>query len=136
MRRRILIAIMALAGALSSAELCAHHSTAAEFDANKPITFAGTVQKVEWLNPHIYVHVQTKAADGNTVVYRVEGGAPNALYRAGWRMDSLKAGDPVTVKGQLAKNESSMHIGQATITDAGGKRVFSGNGPKRADDEQ
>lgn len=135
MSRRILIALVAAAGIVLSGDLCAHHSTAAEFDASKPITFAGTVKKVEWLNPHIYVHVETQTADGNTVVYRVEGGAPNSLYRQGWRMDSLKAGDPVTVKGQLAKNEASMHIGQATISTADGKPVFAGSGPKRAAEE-
>ena len=135
MSRKILIALVAAAGVVFSGQLFAHHSTAAEFDANKPITFAGTVKKVEWLNPHIYIHVEAKGADGNMVVYRVEGGPPNALYRAGWRMDSLKPGDPVTVKGQLAKNETSMHIGMATITTADGKPVFAGSGPKRVTDE-
>ena len=109
----------------------AHHSTAAEFDTKKPITFTGTVKKVHWMNPHIYTHVEVKTAEGNTVVYRVEGGPPNALYRRGWRMDSLKAGDKVTVTGFRAKNEESMHIGQATITTADGKRVFAGTGPSR-----
>jgi hypothetical protein len=136
MNSRVLIALVtAAAGMMFSGEISAHHSTAAEFDAAKPITFSGTVKKVEWLNPHIYVHVQTQGADGTAVVYRVEGGPPNALYRQGWRMDSLKAGDSVTVKGVLAKNESSMHIGQATITTPDGKRVFSGSGPRRAEGE-
>jgi RecG-like helicase len=109
----------------------AHHSTAAEFDTKKPITFTGTVKKVQWMNPHIYTHVEVKTADGNTLVYRVEGGAPNSLYRRGWRMDSLKVGEKVTVIGLRAKNEESMHIGQATITTADGKRVFAGTGPSR-----
>jgi hypothetical protein len=132
MTNRILIALVATAATMVlPCELSAHHSTAAEFDASKPITFIGTVKKVEWLNPHIYVQVETKGADGNTVVYRVEGGPPNALYRQGWRKDSLKAGDPVTVKGLLAKNETSFHVGQATITTADGRRVFAGSGPSR-----
>src|SRR6185437_14908762 len=109
----------------------AHHSTAAEFDTHKPITFSGIVKKVQWMNPHIYTHIEVKKADGNTVVYRVEGGPPNALYRKGWRVDSLKAGDRVTVSGFLAKNEESMHIGQATITTVDGRRVFVGMGPSR-----
>ena len=114
----------------------AHHSTAAEFDTRKPIQFTGTVKKVQWMNPHIYTHIEVKTADGNTVVYRVEGGPPNALYRQGWRMDSLKVGDRVTVTGFRAKNEESMHVGQATITTADGKRVFAGTGPSRVAAQQ
>ncbi len=62
-------------------------------------------------------------------MYRVEGGSPNALYRQGWRKDTLKVGDVVTVTGSRAKNPESLNIGQATITTADGKRVFSGTGP-------
>ena len=127
-----LVLAAAVAWVAFSCEVAAHHSTAAEFDTHKPVTFSGTVKKVQWMNPHIYTHVEVKKADGSTVVYRVEGGPPNALYRKGWRMDSLKAGDRVTVAGFLAKNEESMHIGQATITTADGKRVFVGTGPSRA----
>lgn len=127
-----LVLAAALACSGFSGRVPAHHSTAAEFDTHKPITFSGIVKKVQWMNPHIYTHVEVRKADGNTVVYRVEGGPPNALYRQGWRMDSLKAGDRVTVSGFLAKNEESMHVGQATITAAGGKRVFAGIGPSRA----
>jgi Family of unknown function (DUF6152) len=106
----------------------AHHSVAAEFDPGKPVTITGTVQKVMWMNPHIYTHVEVKSADG-TVVYHIEGGSPNALYRQGWRKDTLKVGDVVTVTGSRAKNPESVNIGQATITTADGRKVFSGNGP-------
>jgi DNA/RNA endonuclease YhcR with UshA esterase domain len=107
----------------------AHHSVAAEFDQSKPVTFTGTVQKVAWLNPHIYTHVTVKADDGTTAVYRVEGGPPNSLYRQGWRKDSLKTGDVVTVKGVRAKNPESFNVGMAAITSADGRRIFSGTGP-------
>jgi len=110
----------------------AHHSVAAEFDPAKPANFTGTVQKVMWMNPHIYTHIEAKAADGTTVVYRVEGGSPNALYRQGWRKDTLKVGDVVTVTGSRAKNPESLNIGQATITTADGRKVFSGAGPAAA----
>jgi hypothetical protein len=127
---RISIALAAAALCIGfSGGLSAHHSTAAEFDKEKPITFTGTVKKVQWMNPHIYTHIEVKSANGNTVVYRVEGGPPNALYRQGWRMDSLKVGDTVTVSGLRAKNEASMHVGQATITTADGKRMFDGPAP-------
>jgi hypothetical protein len=130
MTRRISIALAAAVVCVGfSCELSAHHSTAAEFDRSKPITFTGTVKKVQWMNPHIYTHVEVRSADGSTVVYRVEGGPPNALYRQGWRMDSLKVGATVTVTGLRAKNDASMHVGQATITTADGKRVFVGTAP-------
>ena len=102
----------------------AHHSVTAEFDRNKPITVTGTVKLVEWTNPHIYTHVEVKEGDGRVVVYRVEGAAPNGLYRQGWRKDSLKIGEVVTVNGFLAKIESSMHIGQATITTSDGRKIY------------
>jgi hypothetical protein len=130
MNRRISIALTAAALAMAfSCELFAHHSTAAEFDKRKPITFTGTIKKVDWMNPHIYTHVEVKGADGKTVVYKVEGGPPNALFRQGWRKDSLHVGDTVTVSGLRAKNDASMNVGQATITTAAGKRIFAGTAP-------
>ena len=130
MTRRISIVLAAAAlGMMLPYELAAHHSTAAEFDKQKPITFTGTIKKIDWMNPHIYTHIETKGADGKTVVYKVEGGPPNALFRQGWRMDSLKIGESVTVSGLRAKNEASLNIGQAKITTASGKRIFDGNAP-------
>jgi Family of unknown function (DUF6152) len=130
MSGRISIALVAAAACIGfSCAVFAHHSTAAEFDNNKPITFTGVVTKIQWMNPHIYTHIEVQGADGRAITYRVEGGPPNQLYRQGWRMDSLKIGQTVTVSGLRAKNEASMHIGQATITTADGKRVFVGTAP-------
>jgi len=130
MRTRLTLLIAALAmGSTLSGDAFAHHSTAAEFDNSKPITFTGVVKKVQWMNPHIYTLIETQGADGKPVVYRIEGGPPNALFRQGWRMDSLHIGDTVTVSGLRAKNEASLNIGQAKITTADGKRVFDGNAP-------
>jgi hypothetical protein len=134
MTRRL--TILWLAGALFMAAIpaAAHHSISAEFDTTKPITFTGIVKRVDFLNPHIYTHVEVKNPDGTTVVYKVEGGPPNSLYRQGWRKDTLKVGDTVTVTGVRAKIATSMNIGVATIKTSDGKTVFgtSGGGGGRA----
>jgi len=109
-----------------------HHSVAAEFDQSKPVTFTGTIQKVAWMNPHIYTHIEVKSPDGKAVVYRVEGGPPNTLFRQGWRKDTLKQGDVVTVSGVRAKNPESMNVGMATITTTDGRKMFTGAGPASA----
>jgi len=110
----------------AAAPALAHHAVSAEFDRNKPITFTGTVKKVEWMNPHIYTHIESKDATGKTVVYEVEGGAPNSLFRNGWRADTLKPGETVNVTGSRAKSEKSFRVGSATITKADGTKVFGG----------
>jgi hypothetical protein len=105
----------------------AHHSVSAEFDTTKTIKFTGKVMEVNWGNPHIYTHVEAADPDtGKVVVFKVEGGAPNALFRNGWRKDTLKIGETVTVTGNRAKNPESMNIGQAAILQESGKRVYSG----------
>jgi uncharacterized protein DUF6152 len=109
----------------ASVPALAHHAVSAEFDKNKPITFSGTVKKVDWMNPHIYTHIETKDASGKTIVYQVEGGAPNALFRNGWRPDSLKIGEAVSVTGSRAKSEDSFRV-SGTITKADGTRVWGG----------
>ena len=103
-----------------------------EFDQNKPVIFTGTVQKILWMNPHIYTHIEVKQPGAPNLVYHVEGGSPNSLFRQGWRKDSLHAGDVVTVSGWKAKNADSPNVGQATITTADGHKIFSGDGPAKS----
>jgi hypothetical protein len=106
--------------------LIAHHSFAAEYDNNKPIKFSGKVTKVEWLNPHIYVYLDVKDNSGSTVNYAVEGGAPNGLFRQGWRKDTLKVGDTLSIEGFLAKDGSNT-VNARTWLLPDGKKVFAGN---------
>ena len=103
----------------------AHHSVSAEFDNNKPVEFAGVVKAVEWTNPHIYTQVEVQE-NGKAVVYRVEGGAPNAMFRTGWRKDSVKIGTKVTFKGIRAKNPTSYNVNGAMML-PDGKRAWSGD---------
>jgi Family of unknown function (DUF6152) len=106
--------------------LIAHHSFAAEYDSNKPIKFEGKVTKVEWLNPHIYVYIDAKDTSGKTVNYAVEGGAPNGLFRQGWRKDTLKIGDAISVEGFLAKDGSNTVNARAWVL-PDGRKVFGAN---------
>src|SRR5262245_20841639 len=115
-RNLVGVSVIGFAIAAAAVPAVAHHAVSAEFDRNKPITFTGTVKQVEWMNPHIYTDVEVKDASGKTIVYQVEGGAPNALYRQGWRPDTLKIGETVSVTGSRAKSENSFRVGSATIT--------------------
>ena len=126
MNRNMLTMSLVFAGLLLAAiPALAHHSVSAEFDTTKPIEFTGTVKTVEWTNPHIYTQVEVKQANGTTKLYRVEGNPPNTLFRNGWRKDSLKVGQVVSVKGHAAKNPNSPNVGTATITTQDGKKVWA-----------
>jgi hypothetical protein len=106
-------------------EAAAHHSFQAEYDRNQPITLKGVVTKVEWQNPHVYYYVDVRDAAGKVANWAIEVGAPNGLYRAGWRKDSLKPGDQVAVEAYLAKKGGN-HANGRSVTLPNGQRVFSG----------
>ena len=96
---------------LASTPLFAHHSIAAEFDADNPIRLVGTVKEVVWMNPHISVFVDVPQENGAVLTYEVQGGAPNSMYRRGARKDDLKPGDAIVVEGARARNEESLRVG-------------------------
>ena len=103
----------------------AHHSFAAEFDAAKPITINGAVNKMDWVNPHSWIYVDVKEADGSIVTWRFEMGPPNALLRMGWRKDSIPPGTEVKIEGYRAKSGKPV-ANAKTVTLPDGRELFSG----------
>ena len=104
----------------------AHHSFAAEYDANKPVTLKGTVSKVEWTNPHARFYVDVKDDKGAVTTWNLELASPNVLRRNGWTRTSLNVGDEVTVEGARAKDGSTM-ANARVVKLADGRRVFAGS---------
>jgi hypothetical protein len=103
-----------------------HHAFAAEFDATKPIKLKGTVAKMEWINPHTWIHIDVKKPNGSVERWMIEGGPPNALYRRGFTRDSLPIGVEILVEGFRAKDGSLKGNGR-DLTFADGRRLFVGS---------
>jgi len=119
--------ILAVAGiTAAAAPLRAHHAFAAEFDANKPIKLRGTVVKMEWINPHTWIHIEVKQPNGRVEAWAIEGGPPNALFRRGFSRNSLPTGAEIVVEGFQAKDGSRRANGR-DVTFADGKRLFLGS---------
>ena len=118
---------------LAVAPMLAHHSFAAEFDGNKAVDLVGTVTKVDWVNPHSWIYIDVKSDDGTVANWGLETGPPNVLYRGGWRRDTVKPGDAITVHGFVAK-DGSHTLAARQITTPDGRKLFAGspdNGPKQ-----
>ena len=122
MRAYLLGGLVAVALLVAAGKTTAHHSFAAEFDANKPIKLTGTVTKVEWTNPHVWFYINVKDDTGKVTNWGAEMGPPHGLQRRGWRRETLKIGESVTVEGSLAKNGSKrMNARSVTMTKTGGR---------------
>jgi hypothetical protein len=112
--------------ATEPAVMFAHHSFSAEYDANKPVTLKGTLTKVEWVNPHGWIHVNAQGKDGKFVDWAVEFGSPNALLRRGLRKTDFPPGIEVTVEGFLSKDGSST-VNAASVTLPDGRSLYTGS---------
>ena len=121
MKLKLMLAAAALV--MAAIPMVAHHSFAAEYDADKPVTLKGVVTKVEWTNPHARFYVDVKDDSGKITNWNLELASPNVLRRRGWKRDSLKEGDQVTVEGSAAKDGSKM-ANARTVKLANGQGVF------------
>jgi hypothetical protein len=119
-------AVAGLLVAAGAARASAHHSFAAEFDANAPVTLKGVVVKMEWINPHSWIHIDVKNDDGSVTRWMIEGGTPNTLFRRGFTKDSLQSGTEITVEGYRAKNGALRANGRDLIL-SDGRRLFMGS---------
>jgi hypothetical protein len=126
MKKALLVLATAGLALLAVVPARAHHAFAAEFDADKPVKLKGTVTKMEWINPHAWIHIDVKGEDGTVTNWMIEAAAPNSLLRRGWNKNSLPAGTEILVEGFQAKDQSNRANG-SVITFADGKKLFVGN---------
>lgn len=122
--------------ALASARASAHHSFGAEYDAEKPVTVTGIVDRVAWVNPHAYIYINVTGEDGEARLWAFESLSPNALARQGWNKNSLSAGEEITIEGFLARDgqpladgSGAVHANSQTMTRSDGSRVYGGSAP-------
>jgi hypothetical protein len=122
----VVIGALALTLAGTAVRVSAHHAFAAEFDASKPVNFKGTITKVEWVNPHVWIHVDVKKPDGTVESWAIEGGTPNVLFRRGATKESLPPGAVIIVDGYQAKDGTNRANGR-DLTLADGRKLFLGS---------
>ena len=122
----IWLSVLLIGTALCAESAAAHHAFAAEFDAAQPIKLEGTIAKVEWINPHSWIHLDVKGADGALVRWMIEGGPPNALFRRGFTDESLPVGTAIIIEGFRARDGSARANGRNIIF-ADGSSPFVGS---------
>jgi hypothetical protein len=126
MRTKFVVALSVLALLIAAGPARAHHAFASEYDANKPIKFQGTVTKMEWVNPHAWIHVDVKKPDGTIEKWMIEAGTPNTLLRRGFTKTSLLPGTEIVVDGYQSKDGSHRANGR-DLTLPDGQTLFLGS---------
>jgi len=135
MRTKLAIAVVGAAWLTTAAPLWAHHAFSAEFDANRPVKLQGTVTKMEWVNPHAWIHIDVKKSDGTVEKWMIEGGTPNAMFRRGFTKDSLLPGTAIAVDGYQAKN-GTLRANGRDLRLPDGRTLFVGSSGTGAPDER
>jgi hypothetical protein len=125
MRTRLTVGIAVLGSLLAAIPVFAHHAFQAEFDDKKPVHLVGKVTKMEWINPHAWIHIDVTEADGKVTSWMIESGSPNIILRRGFTKESLEFGTVLTVDGYQAKNGSNRANG-SSVTFRDGRRLFVG----------
>lgn len=126
MKNKLMVFLSGILLAAAAVPALAHHSFAAEYDSNKPITLKGSVTKMEWQNPHARFYVDVTDEAGKVTNWELELGSPNGLMRRGWTRNSLKPGDTVTIEGYLAKDGSKL-ANARNVTLGDGRKIFAGS---------
>ena len=125
-----IVPVVLVGGAIvlaAAGPLLAHHAFGAEFDPNAPIRLQGKVVKLEWVNPHSWIHIDSRKPDGSSEVWMVEGGTPNVLLRRGLTRESLKYGTELIVDGYQTKDHSLKRANGRDVTFADGRKIFLGS---------
>jgi len=127
MRPRFIVAALLGLVTIAATHVRAHHAFGGEFDPNRPVLLKGQVTKVEWVNPHAWIHVAVKKPDGTTEEWMVEGGTPNTLLRRGITKESLKIGTEIVVDGYQTRDHSLLRANGRNITFPDGRKLFLGS---------
>jgi hypothetical protein len=127
MRVRTFTGLVFVSSFVAAAQLFAHHAFGGEFDPNKPVLLKGSVTRVEWVNPHAWIHLEVAKPDGTMEEWMVEGGTPNTLLRRGITRDSLKPGTAIVVDGYQARDHSQLRANGRNVTFADGRKLFLGS---------